>query len=37
MRFSFWPVNGQSWDTVLTLAQHVERSGWDGMTGKPDK
>ena len=31
MRFSFWPVNGQSWDTVLTLAQHVERSGWDGI------
>ena len=31
MRFSFWPVNGQSWDTVLTLAQHVERTGWDGI------
>ena len=31
MRFSFWPVNGQSWETVLTLAQHVERTGWDGI------
>jgi len=31
MRFSFWPIARQSWDDVLTLAQHVERTGWDGI------
>jgi len=31
MRFSFWPVASQSWPDVLTLGQHVERTGWDGL------
>ncbi len=31
MRFSFWPIASQSWDDVLTLARHVERTGWDGV------
>lgn len=31
MRFSFWPIARQSWDDVLTLARHVERTGWDGI------
>ena len=31
MRFSFWPIARQSWDEVLTLARHVERTGWDGV------
>jgi F420-dependent oxidoreductase-like protein len=31
MRFSFWPVASQSWQDVLTLARHVERTGWDGI------
>jgi len=31
MRFSFWPVASQSWQDVLTLARHVERTGWDGV------
>ena len=31
MRFSFWPAASQSYQDVLTLAQHVEQSGWDGL------
>lgn len=31
MRFSFWPIARQSWQDVLTLARHVERTGWDGI------
>lgn len=31
MRFSFWPIARQSWEDVLTLARHVERTGWDGI------
>jgi F420-dependent oxidoreductase-like protein len=31
MRFSFWPIPRQPWEDVLTLARHVERSGWDGV------
>ncbi len=31
MRFSFWPNPSQSYDDVLALAQHVERTGWDGI------
>jgi len=31
MRFSFWPIARQSWEDVLTLARHVERTGWDGV------
>lgn len=30
MRFSFWPNPAQPFDTVLTLARHVEQTGWDG-------
>lgn len=31
MRFSFWPNPAQRFDDVLTLARHVERTGWDGV------
>lgn len=31
MRFSFWPIARQSWQDVLALARHVERTGWDGV------
>ncbi len=31
MRFTFWPTPGLSWEQVLDLAQHVERTGWDGL------
>ncbi len=31
MRFSFWPMANQSFDDVLSLARHVERTGWDGV------
>ncbi len=30
MRFSFWPNPAQPFDAVLTLAKHVEQTGWDG-------
>ena len=30
MRFSFWPNPSQSYADVHALAQHVERTGWDG-------
>jgi F420-dependent oxidoreductase-like protein len=30
MRFSFWPNPTQTYADVLALAQHVERTGWDG-------
>lgn len=30
MRFSFWPAPTQAYTDVLTLAQHVEQTGWDG-------
>ena len=30
MRFSFWPNPSQPYKDVLALAQHVERTGWDG-------
>ena len=30
MRFSFWPEPAQPYADVLALAQHVERTGWDG-------
>lgn len=30
MKFSFWPNPAQSFTDVLALAQHVERTGWDG-------
>ena len=31
MRFSFWPNPSQPYSDVLSLAQHVERTGWDGV------
>ena len=31
MRFSFWPIARQSWEDVLTLARHVEKTGRDGI------
>ncbi len=31
MRFSFWPAPMQPYQEVLSLAQHVEQSGWDGI------
>jgi len=31
MRFSFWPTPSQSFEDVLSLARHVERTGWDGI------
>ncbi len=30
MRYSFWPNPSQPYDTVLQLARHVEKTGWDG-------
>lgn len=31
MRFSFWPNPSQPFADVLELAEHVERTGWDGL------
>jgi F420-dependent oxidoreductase-like protein len=31
MRFSFWPQPTQSFETMRTLAAHVEKTGWDGL------
>lgn len=31
MRFSFWPVASQSWQDILALSQHAEKTGWDGV------
>lgn len=31
MKFSFWPQPTQSFATVKSLAEHVERSQWDGL------
>src|SRR6478736_4970764 len=31
MRFSIWPSSAHSWDEILTLAQHAEATGWDGV------
>jgi len=31
MRFSFWPNPAQPYGDILKLAQHVERTGWDGI------
>lgn len=31
MRFSFWPQPAQSYETVKQLAEHVEKTGWDGI------
>jgi F420-dependent oxidoreductase-like protein len=31
MRISVWPTTKQSWDDLLGLATHAERTGWDGV------
>ena len=31
MRFSFWPAPSQAFDEVLTLCDHAEQTGWDGI------
>jgi len=31
LRFSFWPGGNNSWQDVLTLSQHAEKTGWDGI------
>jgi alkanesulfonate monooxygenase SsuD/methylene tetrahydromethanopterin reductase-like flavin-dependent oxidoreductase (luciferase family) len=31
MRFSIWPSPANSWDDILELAAHCERTGWDGV------
>jgi|TARA_B100002003_G_scaffold235193_1_gene249858 F420-dependent oxidoreductase-like protein len=31
MRFSFWPQPTQSFETMNSLASHVEKTGWDGL------
>jgi F420-dependent oxidoreductase-like protein len=31
MRFSFWPTPSQPFADVVRLAEHVERTGWDGI------
>jgi len=31
MRFSFWPNPSQPYADVITLARHVEETGWDGI------
>ena len=31
MRFTFWPGPTQDWQEVLSLARHVEATGWDGI------
>ena len=31
MRISFWPGANQTWDEILSLANHVETTGWDGI------
>jgi F420-dependent oxidoreductase-like protein len=31
MRFSFWPQPTQPFETMKSLANHVEQTGWDGL------
>jgi F420-dependent oxidoreductase-like protein len=31
MRFSFWPMPSQDFETMKSLAAHVEQTGWDGL------
>jgi F420-dependent oxidoreductase-like protein len=31
MRFSVWPNPQQPWSEILEVAQHAERTGWDGI------
>ena len=30
MRFGFWPSSNQLWNEILSLARHIEATGWDG-------
>ena len=31
MRFSFWPTPSSTFEDVVALGQHVEKTGWDGI------
>jgi F420-dependent oxidoreductase-like protein len=31
MRFSIWPSAQQSWQGIVEVTQHAERTGWDGV------
>jgi probable F420-dependent oxidoreductase len=31
MRFSIWPLYTRPWDELLTVARHVEETGWHGL------
>ena len=31
MRFSIWPAPTRSWEEIRALAEHCERTGWDGV------
>ena len=31
MRFSIWPGAGQPWAEILSITQHAEQTGWDGV------
>ena len=31
MRFSYWPIAQQSVSDIISLCQHAERGGWDGI------
>lgn len=31
MKFSIWPTPSYGWTNVLRIAQHAERSGWEGV------
>jgi alkanesulfonate monooxygenase SsuD/methylene tetrahydromethanopterin reductase-like flavin-dependent oxidoreductase (luciferase family) len=31
VRFSVWPTTRQPWPSLLDLAVHAERTGWDGI------
>ena len=31
MRFSYWTGAGEPWEDLVAIADHVERTGWDGL------
>lgn len=31
MRYSIWPSAQQSWQSIVEVTQHAERTGWDGV------
>lgn len=31
MRFAIWPDQARPWDEIAAMADHAERSGWDGL------